>query len=75
MSNVNIVSPKLAGRVTITFTIDKSGTPTSAQVVTTTLANKTVGECMAKVFASLSFPEPEGGVVKVTYPVDLSREE
>ncbi len=64
--------PKLEGRVTTTFVIAKTGDVTSVADAKSDLANATVIQCVDKVFAALKFPEPEGGIVKVTYPIDLS---
>lgn len=60
--------PMLEGRVTVSFTIVADGS-VSGLTHTSTIADRTVGECVEKAFASISFPQPESGVVKVTYPI------
>lgn len=63
--------PKLAGRVTVTFEITRAG-DVAKVTQTNDLKDKGVGGCVAKAFMGLSFPQPEGGVVKVTYPINFS---
>lgn len=61
--------PKLAGRVVTDFVIDRKGAVTSVKDGDSDLPNAGVRSCMARVFSNLSFPEPEGGIVKVSYPI------
>lgn len=63
--------PKLGGRVTLTFTIRRNGTVESSSA-TSDLAIPEVAACMARGIDGLTFPEPEGGVVKVSYTVLLA---
>jgi hypothetical protein len=68
-------NPKLAGRVTVNFVISGSGTVASSVVESTTLADTTVGNCIAKAVKRWRFPKPRGGdTVIVSYPFDLSVE-
>ena len=64
-------NPTLAGTVTTTFTIRSDGS-TEGVSTSTDLIDKNVAPCIAKVFALLSYPQPEGGVVKVSYPLLFS---
>jgi hypothetical protein len=68
-------NPKLAGRVTVDFQIVGSGTVASSSVSSTTLSDEAVGDCIAKAVKRWTFPKPRGGgVVDVSYPLDLSPE-
>jgi len=61
--------PKLAGRVSVRFVIDRSGAVTSAQDGGSDLPNAGVVACVVRAFGNLSFPQPEGGIVTVVYPI------
>ncbi len=64
-------APDLRGRVTVTFTISSTGAVGGVKH-TSDLADLAVAACVARAFGLLSFPPPDGGVVRVTYPIDLS---
>lgn len=61
--------PKLAGEVSVDFTITSSGA--TADVKNPGAASE-VGLCITKVFASASFPQPEGGPCNVSASVTLT---
>ncbi len=62
-------NPSLAGKVTVLFTIDGSGTVSDGQVSETTLHNQDTERCMLAKIRRWKFPEPAGGgVVKVNFP-------
>ncbi|MGZ6059046.1 MAG: AgmX/PglI C-terminal domain-containing protein [Myxococcaceae bacterium] len=62
-------NPSLAGKVTVLFTIDGSGTVSDGQVSETTLNNPDTERCMLAKIRRWKFPEPaSGGVVKVNFP-------
>jgi hypothetical protein len=63
--------PDLKGTVSTAFVIDKDGAVESAKNTGGTLTDEPVKSCVTGVFKTLSFPEPEGGKVKVTYPIDF----
>ncbi len=64
--------PKLAGTVATKFVIDTTGAVSSAaRDSSTTLTDANVVSCITRAFGNLSFPQPEGGIVVVTYPVIL----
>ncbi len=63
--------PTLRGRVVVTFTIDKTGTPKDVKAASDDLKDPDLLTCVEKSFAALTFPAPEGGVIKVTYPILL----
>jgi hypothetical protein len=63
-------NPNLAGKVVTKFVIDPKGNVSSAaRDAATTITDATVVSCVTSTFSSLSFPEPEGGIVVVTYPM------
>ncbi len=66
-------NPNLQGRVAVGFVIDRSGEVTLARDTGgSDLADPNVRACVVKAFYSLSFPEPHGGTVTVTYPFSFS---
>ncbi len=64
-------SPTLAGKITTSFTINATGA-TEGISTNSDLSDKEVVSCVSNTFAALSFPKPEGGVVKVTFPISFS---
>ncbi len=65
-------SPNLGGRVTVEFTIGATGKVVRSVVRSTTLGDRPVEQCIAKVARSYRFPKPRGGgIVIVTYPFVL----
>lgn len=63
--------PKLAGRVGIRFVIERDGKVSSTRVADCTLPDCEVARCVRDELKSLTFPEPEGGVVSLVYPLML----
>lgn len=61
--------PKLAGRVTVKFVIDRSGAVSSAADGGSELTDKGVIACVVRGFSNMNFPQPEGGIVTVVYPL------
>jgi hypothetical protein len=61
-------NPNLQGTVTVSFVIGVDGSVSS--VGGGGLGE--VGSCVVRSFGGLSFPQPEGGIVKVTYPIAFS---
>ena len=61
----------LAGRVTVSFIISMSGAVQTAAVSNSTLGNARVESCIVQAVHRWTFPEPEGGLVGVTYPFVL----
>jgi photosystem II stability/assembly factor-like uncharacterized protein len=64
-----VKNPNLEGRVATRFVIGRSGTVQSAQNGGSDLPDSGVVGCVVSAFYGLSFPEPEGGIVTVTYPI------
>lgn len=64
-------NPSLAGKVTVSFVIGRDGSVGSVSGGGD-LPDASVISCITKVFYGMTFPKPEGGVVKVTYPIAFS---
>ena len=64
-------NPALEGRVITRFAIDRQGVVTMVQDGGSTLPNPGVVACVLRSFYSLSFPEHQGGIVTVVYPLAL----
>ena len=62
-------NPTLQGRVAIKFVIDRSGAVSTAQDGGSDLPDAAVVSCVTRGFTNLSFPQPEGGIVTVVYPI------
>ncbi len=65
-------NPTLQGRVSVRFTIDKAGLVTNPADGGSDIPDGNVRTCVVRSFASLSFPQPEGGAVTVVYPIIFS---
>lgn len=66
-----LVNADLQGRVTMRFVIERDGHVSKAVIADTDLPNCSVARCIRQVFTVLQFPEPQGGVVTVQYPIML----
>ncbi len=64
--------PELAGTVEVHFTIDQKGATTGVVEGRSTIDDPTMRSCVVRAFAGLTFPQPEGGVVAVSYPILFS---
>lgn len=62
-------NPSLKGKVTTRFVIDRSGAVSTAADGGSDLPDRQVVQCVVRGFANLSFPQPEGAVVTVSYPI------
>ena len=66
-------NPSLQGRVVVKYTIDRDGSVKGAPTDGgSDLPDQGVVQCVIRAFQSLSYPEPEGGIVTVTYPLIMS---
>ncbi len=65
-------NPGLNGRVVTKFVIDRNGQVSMAQDGGSDMPSQAVTQCIVRSFQSLSFPQPEGGIATVTYPLVLS---
>ena len=68
-------NPTLSGRVSVKFVIDRSGAVSTAQDGGSELPDQGVISCVVRGFGNLSFPQPEGGIVTVVYPIIFKPEE
>ncbi len=62
-------NPALQGRVAVKFVIDRKGAVASAADGGSDMPDASVVSCVVRSFSNLSFPEPEGGIVTVVYPI------
>ena len=61
--------PRLAGRVSVSFTIGSLGRVSQTGIASTTLKSDPIEQCVLNVFRRIEFPIPRGGgVVEATYP-------
>jgi hypothetical protein len=65
-------NPNLSGRVAVRFAISREGTVQSAQNGGSDLPDSAVVGCVVSAFYGLTFPEPENGIVTVSYPIMFS---
>ncbi|MEQ9320671.1 MAG: AgmX/PglI C-terminal domain-containing protein [Polyangiaceae bacterium] len=64
-------NPNLQGRVAVSFLIGRDGTVKTASGGGD-IPDSGVISCVTQAFYGLSFPAPEGGTVRVTYPIVLT---
>ena len=60
----------LQGRVLVRFVIGRDGSVTAVSAGSD-IPDEEVKECVTKVFYTLRFPQPEGGIVTVSYPIEF----
>jgi len=65
-------NPKLQGRISTNFVIDQSGAVKRIADAGSDLPDPIVRACVQKGFGNLSFPQPEGGIVDVVFPIVFS---
>jgi len=65
-------NPSLNGRVTVSFVIGTNGSVSGASGNGSGIGDSVMVACVVRAFHGLSFPQPEAGVVKVTYPIVFS---
>lgn len=63
--------PKLAGRVSLSFVIDKTGSARDMKLLDKSFPDEGVTKCIAKIFAGIAFLEPPTGTVQVQWMADL----
>lgn len=68
-------NPSLSGRVTTSFVIARDGAVSTAMDGGSDLPDEQVKSCVVHAFAGLSFPQPDNGIVTVTYPIVFSKTE
>jgi outer membrane biosynthesis protein TonB len=63
---------KLAGTVTLAWTISTGGMVNGAHVIKSQMNNAKLHQCIAGVVSKLKFPSPKGGAAQVEYPFHFS---
>ncbi|HET7545329.1 MAG TPA: AgmX/PglI C-terminal domain-containing protein [Polyangiaceae bacterium] len=65
--------PMLSGKVVVHFVIGRTGKVSNAAIGRgSTIPDQRVVECVVSAFYDIEFPEPNGGIVTVVYPIMLS---
>jgi hypothetical protein len=64
-------NPKLEGRVTVRFVIQRDGSAGDVTNAGSDLPDEEVVKCVLQGFVGLRFPAPVGGIVTVQYPIML----
>jgi hypothetical protein len=62
-------NPSLQGRVAVRFVIGRDGAVSNVSNGGSDLPEPSVVQCIIRAYYGLSFPEPEGGIVTVIYPI------
>jgi hypothetical protein len=65
-------NPNLEGRVAVRFVIGRDGAVSNAGNGGSDIPDSKVVSCVVSAFYGLSFPQPEGGIVSVNYPIMFS---
>jgi hypothetical protein len=65
-------NPNLTGRVSVRFVIGRDGAVSQVANGGSDMPDGGVVGCVVRAFYGLSFPQPEGGIVTVTYPIMFS---
>jgi hypothetical protein len=65
-------NPGLQGRVSTRFVIGRDGAVSAANDAGSDLPDQKVVQCIVGSFMNFSFPQPEGGIATVVYPLTLS---
>jgi len=65
-------NPVLQGRVEVRFVIGRDGAVSSVSNGNSDLPDARAVECVVQAYYGLSFPQPEGGIVTVVYPIMFS---
>ena len=65
-------NPTLAGTVSTRFVIGRDGAVSNVADGGSTMPDPAVTSCVLRAFHGVSFPQPEGGIVTVTYPIAFS---
>jgi hypothetical protein len=65
-------NPNLEGRVSVRFVIGRDGSVSNVSNGGSDLPDSGVVGCVISAYYGLSFPQPEGGIVTVVYPIMFS---
>jgi hypothetical protein len=64
-------NPTLSGVVYVRFVIGRDGSVSTATSDSTDITDQGVLDCISRAFYAFTFPQPEGGIVSVKYPIKL----
>jgi Ca-activated chloride channel family protein len=67
-------NPNLQGRVSVRFNIGRDGAVANVGNGGSDLPDSSVVSCVIRSFSGLAFPQPEGGIVTVVFPVVFAPE-
>jgi hypothetical protein len=67
-----VKNPNLEGRVTVRFVIGRDGSVSNVSNGGSDIPDSAVVQCVVRAYYGLSFPQPEGGIVTVVYPIMFS---
>jgi len=65
-------NPNLEGRVAVRFVIGRDGSVSNVSNGGSDIPDSGVVQCVIRAYYGLSFPQPEGGIVTVVYPIMFS---
>lgn len=65
-------NPNLEGRVQVRFVIGRDGSVSNVSNGGSDIPDSSVVQCVIRNYYGLSFPQPEGGIVTVVYPIMFS---
>jgi hypothetical protein len=65
-------NPNLQGRIAVRFVIGRDGAVSNVSNGGSDLPDAAVVSCTIRAYYGLSFPQPEGGIVTVVYPIMFS---
>lgn len=65
-------NPNLQGRVAVRFVIGRDGALSNVSNGGSDMPDGGVVSCIVRAFYGMSFPQPEGGIVTVVYPIMFS---
>ncbi len=65
-------NPNLEGRVSVRFVIGRDGSVSNVANGGSDIPDSGVVNCVVRAYYGLSFPQPEGGIVTVVYPIMFS---
>lgn len=65
-------NPNLQGRVSVRFVIGRDGAVSNVSNGGSDMPDGGVVSCVVRAFNGLSFPQPEGGIVAVVFPIMFS---
>jgi hypothetical protein len=65
-------NPTLTGTVKTRFVIGRDGAVSNVGDGGSSMPDAAVTACVARSFYGIGFPQPEGGIVTVTYPITFT---